>query len=50
MSLQFLTDDITKFANGTDYPLNTGITSVGGFPFVVITGFNAPGHFAIALN
>src|SRR5882672_2324491 len=43
MSLQFLTDDITKFANGTDYPLNTGITSVGGFPFVVITGFNALG-------
>jgi len=43
MSLQFLTADITKFANGTDYPLNTGITSVGGFPFVVITGFNALG-------
>jgi carboxypeptidase family protein/TonB-dependent receptor-like protein len=43
MSLQFLSADITKFANGTDYPLNTGITSVGGFPFVIITGFYALG-------
>ena len=29
MSFRWLTADITKFANGTDYPLNTGITSVG---------------------
>jgi len=32
-------DDINKFANGKDYPLNTGITSVGGFPNVEIGGF-----------
>jgi len=45
MSLRFLTADITKFANGTDYPINTGITSVGGFPSVNINGgFNALGN------
>ena len=32
-------DDASKFANGTDYPLNTGVTSTGGFPAVEITGF-----------
>ena len=32
-------DDGTKFANGTDYKLNTGITSTGGFPNVVMTGY-----------
>src|SRR5207245_2860997 len=26
-------------ANGKDYPLNTGITTAGGFPNVEITGF-----------
>jgi hypothetical protein len=35
----FTIDDGTKFANGTDYPLNTGITTVGGFPTVIVTGF-----------
>ncbi len=32
-------DDASKFANGKDYPLNTGITSTGGFPVVNISGF-----------
>ena len=32
-------DDANLFANGKDYPLNTGITSTGGFPNVEITGF-----------
>src|SRR5438874_5296718 len=32
-------DDANLFANGKDYPLNTGITSTGGFPSVEITGF-----------
>ncbi|HEV2200269.1 MAG TPA: carboxypeptidase regulatory-like domain-containing protein [Bryobacteraceae bacterium] len=32
-------DDASKFANGTDYPLNTGVTSAGGFPNLEITGF-----------
>jgi hypothetical protein len=31
--------DQNKFANGKDYPLNTGVTSVGGFPNVEIQGF-----------
>jgi hypothetical protein len=44
MSFRWLTADITKFANGTDYPLNTGLTSVGGFPFVRIIGFNDLGN------
>jgi Carboxypeptidase regulatory-like domain/TonB dependent receptor len=44
MSFRWLTADITKFANGTDYPLNTGITSTGGFPVVGISGFNTLGN------
>jgi hypothetical protein len=32
-------DDASLFANGKDYPLNTGITSTGGFPNVTISGF-----------
>ena len=32
-------DDASKFANGKDYPLNTGITSTGGFPVINIAGF-----------
>src|SRR2546426_1552560 len=31
--------DANKFANGKDYPLNTGVTSTGGFPNVEISGF-----------
>jgi hypothetical protein len=34
-----LQSDANKFANGKDYPLNTGITTTGGFPNVEITGF-----------
>jgi hypothetical protein len=33
-------DDAKKFANGTDYPLNTGVTTTGGFPVVTFTGFS----------
>jgi len=32
-------EDSNKFANGKDFPLNTGITTTGGFPNVEITGF-----------
>jgi hypothetical protein len=32
-------DDASLFANGKDYPLNTGITSTGGFPNLIISGF-----------
>jgi hypothetical protein len=32
-------DDASLFANGTSYPLNTGVTTTGGFPNVEITGF-----------
>jgi len=35
--------DGNLFANGKDYPLNTGITSTGGFPSVDIVGFAAGG-------
>jgi len=34
-------DDANLFANGKDYPLNTGVTSTGGFPSVDITGFGS---------
>src|SRR6267143_1927793 len=37
--LALVPDDANLFANGKDYPLNTGITSTGGFPTVEITGF-----------
>jgi hypothetical protein len=36
VSFALINDDGTKFANGTDYPLNTGITTTGGFPTVTI--------------
>ena len=39
VSFTLLPDDANKFANGTDYALNTGITSTGGFPSVEISGF-----------
>jgi hypothetical protein len=35
--------DASLFANGKDYPLNTGITTTGGFPSVDIVGFAAGG-------
>jgi hypothetical protein len=34
--------DASKFANGKDYPLNTGITTAGGFPNVEIGSTFAP--------
>jgi hypothetical protein len=34
-----LQSDASKFANGKDYPLNTGITTTGGFPNVEVGGF-----------
>jgi len=35
-------DDANLFADGKDYPLSTGVTSVGGFPTVTLSGFGAP--------
>ena len=37
----FLPADLSVLANGTGYPINTGITSTGGFPTVSISGFGA---------
>jgi hypothetical protein len=39
VSFALAPDDASKFANGTDYALNTGVTSTGGFPNLEITGF-----------
>jgi opacity protein-like surface antigen len=38
-NFQFLPADRTVPADGTSYPINTGITSYGGFPSVIISGF-----------
>ena len=39
VNFTLLPDDANLSANGTDYPLNTGVTSTGGFPSVEISGF-----------
>src|SRR6266853_1927685 len=39
VSFALVNGDASKFANGTDYPLNTGVTSTGGFPTVGVTGY-----------
>src|SRR3989454_4797989 len=39
LNFNLVPDDAGKFANGKDYPLNTGITSTGGFPNLNISGF-----------
>jgi Carboxypeptidase regulatory-like domain/TonB dependent receptor len=39
VNFTLLPDDANLFANGKDYPLNTGVTSTGGFPNLIITGF-----------
>ena len=39
VNFTLLPDDANLFANGKDYPLNTGITSTGGFPNLEISGF-----------
>jgi hypothetical protein len=44
VSFPLFSADVTKFANGKDYPLNTGITSTGGFPNVFINGFSPLGN------
>ena len=36
-----VSDDAGILADGKGYPLNTGITSVGGFPTVTLTGFGS---------
>jgi len=43
VNFALVSDDASKFANGKDFPLNTGITSVGGFPTVTIAGFSPLG-------
>jgi len=35
----FLPNDLGTLADGKGYPINTGITSTGGFPSIVISGF-----------
>jgi hypothetical protein len=37
-----VSDDANVFPDGKGYPINTGITTVGGFPTVTLTGFQAP--------
>src|ERR1700730_7138810 len=37
----FLPNDLGTLADGKGYPINTGITSTGGFPSVVVSGFGA---------
>jgi hypothetical protein len=39
VNFTLLPDDANLSANGTNYPLNTGVTSTGGFPSVEISGF-----------
>jgi hypothetical protein len=39
VTFALLNGDSNKFANGTDYALNTGITSTGGFPTIGIGSF-----------
>jgi Carboxypeptidase regulatory-like domain/TonB dependent receptor len=39
VNFTLLPDDANLSANGKDYPLNTGVTSTGGFPSVEISGF-----------
>src|SRR5712691_8851333 len=39
VSFALTNGDANLFANGTDYPLNTGVTSAGGFPTVGISGY-----------
>jgi hypothetical protein len=34
-------NDSNIFANGQSYPINTGVTDFGGFPFVKINGFGS---------
>jgi hypothetical protein len=43
LNFSLVPGDANLFANGKDYPLNTGITSTGGFPSVDIVGFAAGG-------
>jgi hypothetical protein len=39
VEFSLVSDDANLFADGKSYPLNTGITSVGGFPTVTIGSF-----------
>jgi hypothetical protein len=43
VSFALINGDANKFANGTDYALNTGVTSTGGFPTVTIGSFSPLG-------
>jgi hypothetical protein len=40
VNFALLADDSNLFANGKDYPLNTGVTTTGGFPNLEISGFS----------
>jgi hypothetical protein len=41
LNFSLVPDDANLFANGKDYPLNTGITSTGGFPSVDVSTFGS---------
>jgi hypothetical protein len=42
VNFALVSDDANVIPDGKGYPINTGITTVGGFPTVTITGFQAP--------
>jgi outer membrane receptor protein involved in Fe transport len=43
MSFQLLPGDANLFADGTSYPINTGIKSIGGFPSIFMNPFGTAG-------
>ena len=50
MSFNFVNVDVNRFANGTDYPINTGISIIGGLPIVRIGTFQAGGADVLGTN
>jgi hypothetical protein len=50
MLFNFVNVDITKFADGKAYPINTGITIIGGMPIVRLAGFRAGGADMLGTN
>jgi len=50
MSFNFVNVDINKPADGKSYPINTGITIVGGMPIVRVSGFQSGGADLLGTN
>jgi hypothetical protein len=46
-SMGIIPGDTNLFANGTTYPINTGVTSTGGFPEIYFKGLGAFGGFLL---